>query len=178
MSLAALLTLAALHGAEPLPVVEDLALPRLAGEWHEIGSIPTFFTRGCYDAVTRYTPDGEDRFAVLTTCRDGSPQGPEDTSDGVLRVAEPGQPAKLEIGYVPFVWGDYWVIDRDDDYAWFVVGHPGRGYLWIYARAPRLDPALLGALYGRLEGLGYDPAQIRLRSGQSAPVARPPADTR
>ncbi len=150
------LTAVALAADPPLAVVPDLDLTRLAGEWYEIAAIPTFFTRGCTAGVSRYTMVEPDRFEVVTTCRKGSPTGEEVVSDGTLRVADRGVPAKLEINYVPFIWGAYWVIEKADDYGYLVVGHPSRGYLWVYAREPAMDPDLYRGVMSRLEAVGYE----------------------
>ena len=42
------------------------------------------------------------------------------------------------LSFLPFVWGDYWILGLADDYSWAVVGSPDRKYLWILARAPQL----------------------------------------
>jgi apolipoprotein D and lipocalin family protein len=161
MLLASLLLLATTQAADPpLAVVQDLDLPRLAGEWYEIATIPTFFTRGCTAGVSRYTPVDATTFEVLTTCRKGSPDGEATTSDGTLRVAEAGEPAKLEIQYVPLIWGDYWIIERGEDYSYIVVGHPSRDYLWIYSREPAMESGLYRAVSARLATVGYDLDEI------------------
>jgi apolipoprotein D and lipocalin family protein len=163
MLLAPLLLVSALQAADaPLAVVTDLDLSRLAGRWYEIASIPTFFTRGCTAGFSEYTPVDAATFGVVTTCRKGTPAGEEVTSDGTLRVAGGGDPAKLEIQYVPFIWGDYWVIEKPADYSYLVVGHPSRDYLWVYAREPSMPEVLVLGIMGRLEAVGYELDEIVL----------------
>jgi apolipoprotein D and lipocalin family protein len=43
------------------------------------------------------------------------------------------------LSFLPFVWGDYWIVGLADDYSWAVVGSPSRAYLWILARTSALD---------------------------------------
>ena len=69
---------------------------------------------------------------------------------GVARVGD-RTGAKLKVrcapavlSFLPFVWGDYWVLGLADDYSWAVVGSPDREYLWILARTPVLAEELLG----------------------------------
>jgi apolipoprotein D and lipocalin family protein len=76
-------------------------------------------------------------------------------------------PAKLVVrfapawlGFLPFVWGDYWVIDLAPDYSYSVVGAPGRDYLWVLARNSQLDDATMAAIMARLPALGFDPARL------------------
>ncbi len=157
-----LLATVALAGDPPLAVARGLELRQLAGTWYEIATIPTFFTRGCTAGVSRYTPVEPGRFEVRSACRKGSPSGPLSESDGELRVVDPAEPAKLEINYVPFIWGAYWVLELDEADGTLVVGHPSRDYLWIYARQPAMDPTRYEAILTSLEAVGYDRADIRV----------------
>jgi apolipoprotein D and lipocalin family protein len=54
------------------------------------------------------------------------------------------------------VWGDYWIIGLAPDYSWAVVGDPARQYLWILARAARLDDASLAAARAAARDNGFD----------------------
>ena len=75
---------------------------------------------------------------------------------GTARVFPGSNNSKLK---VPFFWpfeGDYWVLDLDPSYRWAAVGTPNRKFLWILARTPQLDPAVLASLRPRLAAQGYD----------------------
>lgn len=152
-------------GAEqpPLPTVPSVDLDRYAGTWHEIARYPNFFERMCArDVTAQYTRNPDGTIAVVNSCR--KEDGTIARAEGVARVVGP---AKLEVrfapawlGFLPFVWGDYWVIDLAPDYSYSVVGAPGRDYLWILAREPQLDDATMAAITARLVALGFDPARI------------------
>ena len=43
------------------------------------------------------------------------------------------------LSFIPWVWGDYWILDLADDYSYAAVGDPDRTYLWILARSPAID---------------------------------------
>ena len=51
--------------------------------------------------------------------------------------------------------GNYWVIALDKDYQTVVIGEPGREYLWILARQPRLPDDQYRALVGLAEEKGF-----------------------
>jgi len=152
-------------GAEqpPLPTVPSVDLDRYAGAWHEIARYPNRFERMCVrDVRANYTRNADGTIAVVNRCR--KEDGTETRADGLARVVAP---AKLEVrfapawlGFLPFVWGDYWVIDLAPDYSYSVVGAPGRDYLWILARNPQLDDATMAAIMARLPALGFDPARL------------------
>ena len=147
----------------PLPVVDAIDLDRYAGTWHEIARYPNFFERMCArDVTASYTRNADGTIAVVNACR--KEDGSIARAEGAARVVAP---AKLEVrfapawlSFLPFVWGDYWVIDLAPDYSYSVVGAPGRDYLWILARNPRIDDATLAAILARLPALGFDPARL------------------
>ncbi len=159
----ALLVPAVALGAAPLPVVPQLDLDRYVGEWHEIARYPNFFERMCVGDVTaRYARNADGTITVVNACRkeDGTMQ----RAQGLARVVAP---AKLEVrfvpawlGFLPFLWGDYWVIDLAPDYSYAVVGEPSREYLWILARDAKMDEATYARLTAALPALGYDPGRL------------------
>ena len=158
-------TLAALpaRAAEPLPVVPEVDLDRYAGQWHEIARYPNYFERMCArDVTANYTRNADGTINVVNACRkeDGSMQ----SATALARVVAP---AKLEVrfapawlGFLPFVWGNYWVIELAPDYSYAVVGEPSREYLWILARAPEMDDATYARITAGLPALGYDAAKL------------------
>ena len=159
-----LLSSAAVNAQQaPLPTVPTVDLDRYVGTWHEIARYPNRFERMCVrDVTANYSRNSDGTIAVVNSCR--QEDGTMTRADGVARVVAP---AKLEVrfapawlGFLPFVWGDYWVIDLAPDYSYSVVGAPGRDYLWILARAPQLDDATMAAITAKLPALGFDPARL------------------
>ncbi|MBL8311015.1 MAG: lipocalin family protein [Burkholderiales bacterium] len=153
---------------EPVPV-STLDLNRYLGTWHEIASIPQFFQRKCVrDSRANYSLVPGDQIRVENTCtRD---DGGRERADGrARRVGDPrgAGDGRLEVSFVE-LWGehrfwfaaDYWVIALDPDYRWAVVGHPSRRYGWVLAREPRLAPAVLAEVIGRIKSQGYDACEF------------------
>lgn len=85
-------------------------------------------------------------------------------AEGIARKATEGGPnTKLEVrfapaflSFLPFVWGNYWIIDLADDYSYAVIGEPDRTYLWVLSRSPNLDDGDLETILARAERQGYD----------------------
>jgi apolipoprotein D and lipocalin family protein len=152
---------------KPLEVVPSVDLTRYAGKWYEIARLPNRFQRACASDITAtYTlrPDG--KITVLNECRqaDGRPK----SAKGTARVADAKGPnTKLK---VTFFWpfsGNYWIIDLDPAYRWAVVGEPGRDYLWILSRQPRLDDGLLQQIVERAKQKGFDTGKLLKTSHSS-----------
>ena len=62
-------------------------------------------------------------------------------------------------GFLPLTM-EFWVLDRADDYAWFIASDPAFHNLWIFARDPRLEPGKLNQLIKRAQELGYDTSKL------------------
>ncbi len=61
----------------------------------------------------------------------------------------------------PFYVGDYWILDRADDYSWSIFGEPTGRYLWILTRKAKPSPELRRTLMERTHALGYDVTMLR-----------------
>lgn len=66
------------------------------------------------------------------------------------------------LSFIPLVWGDYWVIDLDDNYELAAVSEPSRDYLWILSRTPKVDPKSYESLLRRLAGKGFDVQKLEV----------------
>jgi len=160
---------------ETLRVVQSLDLARYAGTWYEIARFPNRFQKKCAGEVTAtYTLLEDGAVRVVNRCR--TEEGTWSEVEGRARRAQDnGPPAKLEVrfapaflSFLPFVWGDYWVIDLAPDYSFAVVGEPGREYLWILSRTPVMPEETFAAILKRLEAQHYDVTKL-VRTRQTAP---------
>lgn len=135
-----------------------------SGTWIEIGRRPMKLTDGCVAGATTYRIVSPTRIAVVDTCHAGTPAGKLKSIGGPARIRDPGANAKLHVtyrflGFIP-VARDYWVLDHDEDYGWFISADPRFHDLWIYTRATRPDPALTARLVERAKALGYDVSKL------------------
>ena len=98
---------------------------------------------------------------VMNACRRGD--GRYEVVDGAARIADAGQPAKLQVTFapallraLPFVWADCWVLQVDPDYSVALVGTPDRKNLWFLAREPSIDDAVFAQMREYAVAQGYD----------------------
>ncbi len=149
--------------SEPLRVVSSVDLARYCGTWYEIARLPNRFQSDCVcDVSASYTllPDGE--INVINRCTKSD--GTITEAEGRAKRAGEGEPnSKLKVrfapaflSFLPFVWGDYWIIDLASDYSYAVVGEPARKYLWILARSKQIDDGLFAEIVERVRRQGYD----------------------
>ncbi len=147
--------------AEPLQPVADLDINRYSGTWYEIARLPNRWQDRCVaDITATYTPLQSGRIRVVNACRDKDGRMQSVTGQARRSADHPGKLkvrfAPAWLGWLPFVWADYWVLALDPDYRWVIVGEPGRDYLWFLARDRALDRATLDDLRARATALGFD----------------------
>lgn len=173
---------AAADRERPLSVVPSVDLARYAGAWFEIARLPNRFQQQCASDVTAtyaLLPAGE--LEVVNACR--TADAARVRVEGRARVADRNGPnSKLEVrfapawlGWLPFVWGDYWIIDLAPDYSHAVVGAPSREFLWFLARQPDLDPNIYEQLKRRAAAQGFEVGGlIRTHHSAASSTATPP----
>ncbi|HZR26700.1 MAG TPA: lipocalin family protein [Vicinamibacterales bacterium] len=162
LGLFAILMMAASLQSAPVRTVDAVDLNRYLGDWFEIARFPNRFQRACTgDVRATYARRSDGRIDVVNRCR--AADGHLIEAQGVARVVDARTSAKLKVrfapavlSFLPFVWGDYWIVGLADDYAWAVVGSPDRSYLWILARSRTLDPARLEAALAAARANGFE----------------------
>lgn len=167
-SLLLTLALSTLAHAEPaaLQSIEKLDLPRYLGTWHEIARYPNRFQAQCVaDSRAEYQLASDGSLTVINRCRLAN----GDTSEaiGQARRVGTGDSARLQVrfapawlSFLPWVWGNYWVIDLDPDYQLVAISEPSRRFLWILARSPQVPAERYEALLTRLRGMGLDTSRL------------------
>lgn len=151
----------------PLKVVPSIDLSLYAGTWYEIARLPNSFQKKCVGEVTAdYALREDGRMTVLNRCREAS--GKVSEARGVARVADKKKPnsilkvrfAPSFLSFLPFVWGDYYVIALSKDYRYALVGSPDRKYLWVLSRTPQLNEATYRNLLSIAQQQGFDVSRL------------------
>lgn len=178
MTLGLLLTLSALNtfAQVALTPVASLNVPRYLGTWYEIAKFPNRFQKMCASNTSaQYSARPDGTLSVRNRCTDAD--GKVNEVEGQARQIGNATSSKLEVrfapawlSFLPFVWGDYWVIDIDVDYQLVAVSEPKREYLWILSRTPEVNTKAYDELLGRLGKSGFDLKQLE-RSKQSKNAA-------
>ena len=154
---------------EPLRVVPSVDLRRYEGLWYEVARLPNRFEEKCAGDVTaEYALKEDGRLRVVNRCR--KKDGKMTEAVGEARLADregPNSRLKVRVApaflsFLPMVWGDYQIIELAPDYAYAVVGDPGRKYLWILSRNPRLDEATYLRLTEAARSQGFDVGRLIL----------------
>ena len=150
------------NASAPLETIAALDVPRYMGTWYEIAKYPNWFQRKCVkDTSAEYRLAEAGQVSVTNRCR--TADGETIEAMGLARQIGPASSPKLQVrfapawlSFLPFVWGNYWVIDLDEAYQLAAISEPGRDYLWILARTPTVDAGAYDALLARLAARGFD----------------------
>ena len=163
---------------EPLAPIASLNVPRYMGVWYEIAKYPNSFQKKCVsDTVAQYSAQQDGTVRVLNRCT--QEDGKVIDALGQARQMGNATSPKLEVlfapawlSFLPFVWGNYWVIDIDTDYQLVAVSEPKREYLWILSRTRQVNGKAYDELLARLSKSGFDLKRLeRSKQGTAAQPA-------
>lgn len=145
----------------PLKTVDHVDLQKFMGPWYVIANIPTFIEKGANNAVETYTWNAkENRVDVDFRFNADSPTGKLKTYPQKAFIYNTVTNAEWRIQMVWPLKFAYLVIGLDTNYQYTVIGVPSRNYVWIMARTPHMDEALLTQIIANLKNVGYDTSKI------------------
>ena len=145
------------NSAVPEPA-KPVELGKYLGRWYEIARYDQSFQKGCEGVSADYTLRGDGMISVRNACR--KPGGKLSVAKGKAKIVDPATNAKLKVSFFGPFYGDYWVLDRADDYTWAIVGEPSGRYLWMLARDATPAPDRIEAQIARAKALGYDTSML------------------
>lgn len=145
--------------AVPEPA-RSIDLERYSGRWFEIARYEQGFQKDCEGVTADYTIRGHGRLDVLNRCRE--PDGDISDAKGKAKIVDLKTKAKLKVSFFGPFYGDYWVLDRAEDYSWAIVGDPSGRYLWILSREATPSATEKADLIARAAAMGYDTTYLRM----------------
>ena len=139
-------------GLEP---VSGFEADRYLGTWYEIARLDHRFERGLSKVTATYSRRPDGRIQVVNRGYDER-RGRWSEARAVARFTGPADVGSLSVTFFwPFA-GAYHVIALDrEGYDYAMVTSSSRSYLWILAREPHLDEAVLDELLGQARQWGF-----------------------
>lgn len=174
----ALLVCSVTSHAQSLPPVQTIAsldVPRYMGTWFELAKFPNVFQRKCVsDTRAVYTLNADNTVQVFNRCRiqDGSTIEALGQAKQMGNATSPVLKVRFApewLGWLPLVWGDYWVIDLDESYQLAAVSDAKREYLWVLSRSPKIDQTRYAALLQRLKQQGFEVDKLQVTPHDNTP---------
>ena len=137
-------------------VVKELDIERYLGKWYEISRYDHRFERGLVGVTASYSFREDGKIKVVNTGFKETLDGQKSEAIGKARIPDPNIPSKLKVSFFWFFYGDYFVLELDENYQWAVIGSSSDNYLWILSRTPQMDESLYNELLDKLTYRGYD----------------------
>lgn len=135
--------------------VESVNLDRYLGSWYEIARFDHRFERGMEQTKALYTLREDGTIKVENSgVKDGEPK----LSIGKAKTTD--TPALLRVSFFGPFYGDYRILQLDEEYRYVLVGGGTDDYLWILARTPQLEEASLALILDEAQRRGYDTSKL------------------
>ena len=141
-------------------VVKELVLDKYLGTWYELARYDHSFERGLEGVTATYSMREDGKIKVLNSGYKGGLDAKKSEAIGKAKIPDAKIPAKLKVSFFWIFYGDYFVMELDDDYQWAVIGSKSDKYLWILSRTPQMDPSIYKDLLDRLTKRGYDVSKL------------------
>ena len=145
---------------EGLQPIQGFELERYLGRWYEIARLDHSFERGLERVTATYSLRDDGGVKVLN--RGYNPAETEwgEAEGKAYYVGEPDV-GQLKVSFFGPFYGGYNIIALDKkNYRYALVAGPDRSYLWILARDPVLDQAVLDRLVETAKQMGFDTDQL------------------
>lgn len=140
--------------------VENLDIEQYLGTWYEIARFPHSFERDIVGVTATYSMRKDGKIKVVNRGFKYTLDGKESIAVGKAKFPNPEDPAKLKVSFFLFFYGDYFVLELEDNYQWAVVGSKSDKYLWILSRKPQMDDETYTMLLDRIKQRGYDLSKL------------------
>jgi lipocalin len=142
-------------------VVKELNIERYLGKWYEIARFDHRFERGLVGVTANYSLRDDGKIKVVNSGYKDSLNGKFSQAVGKAKIPNPAsEPSKLKVSFFWFYYGDYFVLELDEDYQWAVIGSSSDKYLWILSRSPQMNDELYQQILKGLTQRGYNVKQL------------------
>jgi len=136
-------------------VVDDFDVARYLGTWYEIARLDHSFERGLSKVTADYSLRDDGGIDVVNRGFD-TLQGKWDEARGKAYFVGANDVGRLKVSFFGPFYGGYNIIELDRErYQYSMVAGPSRSYLWILARSPDPDRAIIDRLVTRAAELGF-----------------------
>ena len=141
-----------------LKTVDKVDIQKYKGTWYEIARFEHFFEKGCKNVSATYEIKDNGKIKVINKCtkiKDGEKK--EATGEA---YAVDSTNSKLKVSFFKPFYGDYWIIDLDENYNYALVGSPNREYLWILSRTKTISKEIKNSILNKLPEHKFDKSKF------------------
>ncbi len=135
--------------------VRGFEVDRYLGTWYEIARLDHRFERGLTQIKAEYSLRDDGGIRVINSGFD-SEEGERRSAEGRAYFVEGADVGRLKVSFFGPFYGAYNIIELDrQDYRYALVVGADTSYMWILAREPTLDQAIIDRLLDKAGVLGF-----------------------
>ncbi len=135
--------------------VTGFELNRYLGTWYEIARLDHGFERGLTQVTAEYSLREDGGVKVLNSGYNAAEQQRQIAEGKAYFIGSPDV-GRLKVSFFGPFYGAYNIIELDKAaYQYVMIAGPSTEYLWILARTPTLDSAVLETLVQKARTLGF-----------------------
>ena len=140
-------------GVEP---VTGFELERYLGKWYEIARLDHSFERGLTAVTADYSLRDDGNVKVINRGYDQDKTEWKE-AEGKAKFVNNTDIAQLKVSFFGPFYGSYIVFGLDkQDYQYAFVAGPNHGYLWLLARTPQVDEAIIERFINEASQRGFN----------------------
>jgi apolipoprotein D and lipocalin family protein len=149
-----ILVLAVCKGPSVRPDLSTVTVDwtRYTGVWYSIGRFPHRFEKHLQQVTADYRLNKDGSIQVINAGY--NKKGEREEARATAKIQK--EPGVLKVYFIPFIGGEYRVLEIDPDYRFVLVGSSSADYLWILSRTPQLPEDTVNTLLKKAEKRGYD----------------------
>mgnify|MGYP001806107820 CR=1 FL=1 len=136
--------------------VKELDLNRYLGTWYEIARFPHSFEKGMAGVTANYSLRDDGKIRVINKGKTNGLGGKLSIAEGKAKIPDKSQPGKLKVSFFWIFYGDYNVLELDENYQYVMIGSSTDKYFWILSRTPQMDEATYNMLIDKAKKRGYN----------------------
>lgn len=139
-------------GVKPITGFE---LQRYLGTWYEIARLDHSFERGLTQVSAEYSLRDDGGVIVINSGYNAA-ENRRSSAEGRAYFIDGPDVGRLKVSFFGPFYGAYNIIALDKaDYQYVMIAGNSRDYLWILARTPTLNQAVLKQLVQQANTLGF-----------------------
>jgi len=141
-------------------VVKELDIEKYLGTWYELARYDHSFERGLVGVTATYSLKSDGKIKVVNQGFKNTLDGEKSIAEGKAKIPNAKIPSKLKVSFFWFFYGDYFVLELDENYQWAIIGSSSDNYLWILSRTSVVDEELYSELLDKIKKRGYDLSKL------------------
>ena len=102
--------------------VGNLDIEKYLGRWYEIARFPHSFEKNLAGVTATYSLRKDGKIRVVNQGYKGTLNGKLSRAEGKAKIPDPSDPSRLKVSFFLFFYGDYFVLELDEEYRWAMIG--------------------------------------------------------